>query len=192
METLYQISILFLLLLVGYLGKKFKVISNDMNRDVTNLIIYISLPAMMITALSSYEFSMEMLIKSGKLLAISWSVYGFSIVLSYLFSRILKIEGTTRDVFQFMVVFSNVGFMGYPVINAIYGSEGVFYTAIYNLPFNILIWTFGVMVMSRPSRNAEPMGNRGGLNLKVFLNPGIAAVFIGFAMFLTSTKLPGP
>ena len=192
MATLNQIMVLFLLLIIGYIGKKYKVISNDMNHDVSNLILFIALPALMITSLSSYDFSRDMLLKSGKLMTISVGVYALSIALSYLIPKLLKIEGTNRDIFQFMVVFSNVGFMGYPVVNAVFGSQGIFYTALYNLPFNILLWTFGVMVMSRPMRGkSKPkLNDRGSLDLMVLLNPGIVSVFIGFAMFLTSTKLP--
>jgi len=196
METLSQIFILFLLLIIGYFGKKFKVISNNMNHDMSNLILYIALPAMIITSLSSYDFSRDMLIKSGKLIAISWGVYALSIGLSYVIPKLIKIDGNTRDIFQFMVVFSNVGFMGYPVVNAVFGAAGIFYTALYNLPFNILLWTFGVTVISRPMRSHGEsnmlLNEKGSFDMKVFLNPGIASVFIGFAMFLTSTKLPAP
>ena len=192
METLNQIFVLFLLLLIGYVAKKYKLISNNMNHDVSNLILFIALPAMMITALSSYDFSQEMLVKSGKLIVISWCVYALSIGLAILAPKLLKIEGNDKDIFQFMVVFSNVGFMGYPVVNAVFGAEGVFYTALYNLPFNILLWTYGVMVMSRPQRRLKNsiVDKTGSFNIKMLLNPGIISVFIGFTMFLTSTKLP--
>ena len=194
MGTLSQIFVLFLLLIIGYGAKKFKLISNNMNHDVSNLILFIALPAMMITSLSSYDFSLEMLIQSGKLLAISWCVYALSITMGIVVPKLMKIEGSAKDIFQFTVVFSNVGFMGYPVVNAVFGAEGVFYTALYNLPFNILLWTYGVMVMSRPlRRGSKPiMNEKGSFDIKMLLNPGIVSVFIGFAMFLTSTKLPGP
>jgi hypothetical protein len=179
---------------MGYFSKRFKVVSNDMNQDMSNLILYITLPAMMVASLSSYEFSKEMLIKSGKLMIISWGVYGVSIGLSYVFSKLLRVEGTTKDIIQFMMVFSNVGFMGYPVVNAVFGEIGVFYTALYNLPFNILLWTFGVVVLSRPLRKKVNIDERHPTSVgwKTLLNPGIVAVFIGFAMFLTSTQLPLP
>ena len=195
MEILNQIFVLFLLLMIGYAGKKIKLLSNQMNNDLSNFILYIALPSLMIISLSSFEYSRDMLYKSVGLIIISVVIYALSIGISYMAAGLLNMKGTTRDIFQFMVVFSNVGFMGYPVANAVYGSEGIFYAAIYNLPFNVLLWTFGIMVMSRPLRNrgSNPLVNeRGSLNLKMLLNPGITSVFIGFAMFLTSTKLPGP
>ncbi len=194
MATLNQTIVLFLILLIGYLGKKFKIISNDMNKDISNLILYITLPGMIITSLSSYDFSKELLIISGKLVAISWSVYALSITISYLSTKLFNIDGTTKDIFQFGIVFSNVSFMGLPVINSVFGSEGIFYAALYNMPFNFILWTYGVMVLSRTNKE-EPnqvLNNKGSLNTKLLLNPGIIAVLIGFSMFLTSIKLPSP
>ena len=194
MDTLSQILILFLLLIIGYISKKLRVISNDMNRDLSNFIISIALPCLIITTLSSFEFSKDMVVKSGKLFLISWGVYGLSITISYIVPKLIKAEGTSRDIFQFMVVFSNVGFMGYPVVNAVFGETGVFYTALYNLPFNMVLWSFGVAVLSRPTmkKNKLAFDERGSIQIKQLLNPGLIAVFIGFAMFLTSTKLPIP
>ena len=194
MQTLNQIFILFLLILVGYVSKKLRVISNDMNRDVSKLVTSVSLPALIISSLSSYNFTQEALVKSGVLVMISCAAYALSICIATVAPKWLKVEGTTRDLFQFITVFSNVGFMGYPVVNAIYGEQGVFYAAIYNLPFNAVLWTYGVMVLSRPlmENKAAVLDNRGSIDLKLLVNPGLISVFIGFGLFVTSTRLPGP
>lgn len=194
LETLNQIIILFSVLMVGYLCKRLKVISNDMNRDMSNLIIYVSLPALIISSLSGYDFSKQILTEISKLLIISFSVYVLSIIISYIFPRVLGVKGTTRDIFQFMIVFANVGFMGYPVVHAILGSKGVFYAAIYNMFFDVFVWTFGVMVLSRPLREGKNGNSDAGsiIGLKQLMNPPIIAVCIGFFMFLTSTTLPNP
>lgn len=194
MAALNQILILFLLLLIGYGSKKFRVISNDMNRDLSSFVLNVSLPALLITALSSYVFSREMLVKSGILFAISWGVYGLSIAISYGVPKLLRAKPQEKGIYQFMVVFSNVGYMGYPVINAIFGEQGVFYAALYNLPFNILLWTFGIMILSKSPRGAQtgPLNEKRSIGVKELLNPGIVSVFIGFAMFLMSMKLPEP
>ncbi|MEW9123875.1 MAG: AEC family transporter [Thermotaleaceae bacterium] len=194
MQTLNQIFILFLLLLMGYVSKRLKIISNDMNRDLSNLVIKVALPALIISSLSSYDFEKEMLIKSGALIVISCAVYGLSIFIAAVVPKFYGVEGTTKDIFQFMTVFSNVGFMGYPIINAIYGEQGVFYTALYNLPFNAVLWTYGVMVLSRPMAAPKQvvLDNRGSVQIKQLINPGLVSVMIGLCLFMTSTKLPGP
>ncbi|SHI61152.1 hypothetical protein SAMN02745975_00234 [Geosporobacter subterraneus DSM 17957] len=194
LQTLNQIFILFLLILIGYGCKKLHVISNNMNQDVSKLVTSVALPALIISSLSSYSFTREALARSGILVMISCAVYALSILIATFAPKLLKIEGSTRDIFQFITVFSNVGFMGYPVVNAIYGEQGVFYAAIYNLPFNAVLWTYGVMVLSRPlmEKNAAALDQRGSIDFKLLVNPGLISVFIGFGLFVTSTKLPGP
>ncbi|QEK11294.1 AEC family transporter [Crassaminicella thermophila] len=194
MQTLTQVFILFLLLMTGYISKRLRVISNDLNHDLSNLILYVALPALVLSSLSNYAFSKQMMIKSGSLLMISLCVYALSIIISYITVKLFKMKGMTRDVLQYGIIFSNVGFMGYPMVNAIFGKEGIFYAAIYNLPFNVLTWTLGIMIMSRTHREKikQREHSKGGPKLKGLLNPGIISVFIGFTMFLTSTKFPYP
>ncbi|RKD21916.1 hypothetical protein SAMN02745883_02163 [Caminicella sporogenes DSM 14501] len=192
MAALEQVFVLFLLIVVGYVIKKLKIITNDMNRDISNLVLYVTLPAFIITAMN-FSFSPDVLIKSGKLVIISFCIYAFIISLSYMFCKILNLKNKTRDIFQYAMVFSNVGYMGYPVTKAVFGDLGVFYAAIYNLPFNILVWTFGIFLMTRLKRRENNHFVKGSkINLKLFINPGFVAVCIGFTLFLFSIKLPTP
>jgi len=188
MAALNQVIVLFLLLLVGFIIKKLKVITNDINRDISNFILNVALPAFILTAMN-FSFSPDVLVKSGKLVVISICIYIFTISISFLIPRLFNIEGKIKDIFQYIIVFSNVGYMGYPVAGAVFGDIGVFYAAIYNLPFNILIWTFGVYLMTRGNKTGEA-SNQGAFSLKTFVNPGMLAVIIGFTLFLFSWELP--
>ncbi len=193
MAALEQVIVLFLLILVGYVIKKLKVISNDMNRDISNLVMNVALPAFIITAMN-FSFKPEVLIKSGKLIMISSFIYFFVIIFSAFITKIIKVKGQTKDVFQYTIVFSNVGYMGYPVVKALMGDIGVFYAALYNLPFNILIWTIGVYFLTRNSDKGDGDNPDKGLNLSIkrFINPGLVAIIIGFILFLFSIELPYP
>lgn len=193
MAALEQVIVLFLLILVGYVIKKLKVISNDMNRDISNLVMNVALPAFIITAMN-FSFKPEVLIKSGKLIMISSFIYFFVIIFSAFITKIIKVKGQTKDVFQYTIVFSNVGYMGYPVVKALMGDIGVFYAALYNLPFNILIWTIGVYFLTRNGDKGDGDNPDKGLNLSIkrFINPGLVAIIIGFILFLFSIELPYP
>ncbi|WZL74043.1 AEC family transporter [Clostridiaceae bacterium 35-E11] len=192
MKVIMQVMILFLLIGVGYACKKLKIISNDMNRDVSNLLVNVSLPALIIISFGDFEFSQALLREGGNLLAICISLNAIYIVLSYIFPKILKVEGTTKDVFQFAFVFTNAGFMGFPIAYTVFGEIGVFYMAIFNMVSDIFLWTFGVNVMSRPLRKSikGEMNDQRTSILKQLMNPCIIAVFVGFGIFLTSLKLP--
>ncbi len=193
MAALEQVIVLFLLIVVGYVIKKLKVISNDMNRDISNLVMNVALPAFIIKAMN-FSFAPDVLIKSGKLVVISGCIYFFVIVFSFFVTKIMKVNGQTRDVFQYTIVFSNVGYMGYPVIKALMGDIGVFYAALYNLPFNVLTWTIGVYFLTRNGDNATggSTNTGGNLSIKRFINPGLVSIIIGFGLFLFSIELPYP
>ena len=165
-------------------------VSDQIVHDVSALVINIALPAFIVTSMN-FEFSMEVLINSGILLSISACVYIGAISFSGVFTKFLGVEGKTRDVHRFVCIFSNVGYMGYPVVYAVYGDLGVFYAAIYNLSFNLLTWSYGVHLLDRDSRES---GKHNGVpfykRLLNLLNPSLIAVIIGFTLFLTSRELP--
>lgn len=101
-----------------------------------------------------FNFDKDMLIRSGKLVVISFVVYFIAFIVSTIFVKIVHSEGKERDVLQYACIFSNTGYMGYPVINAVLGPEGVFYTALYNLSFSILVYSLGVFLLNR-SKDGE-------------------------------------
>ena len=180
-----QTLILFLLLVTGFIIKRLKIVDENLNQNLTNLIIYVTLPALVINSMN-YEFSRERFANLISVLWITLAVFAGMIAISYLVTRLLSVDQAQKDVYQFILIFANVGFMGYPVIDVIYGAQGIFLAAIYNLVFNVFLWTVGVLIISRSQDEQE------GFQLDHLLNPGIFAVGVGFLIFLFSLQLPGP
>ncbi len=178
-----QVMVLFLLIVVGYAIRKLNIVSDAINQEIGGLVINIALPAFLIISMNQ-SFSVEMLQKSGVFILLSFAVYAGFAVTSKMFSSVLGVTGKAKDVFEYVLLFSNVGYMGYPVVKVVFGDQGVFYTAVYNLSFNVLVWSYGVYLMNR---NSDHKAERKG-----FLNPGLVAVLIGFTLFVTSTELPKP
>jgi malate permease and related proteins len=178
---LNQIIILFIIMIVGFIGAKLKIIDKTLNKGLSDLLINIALPFLI---LSSFDFSFnkEMVSNSAIVFTIAIMIIIFSIFLSkILFYKYSKKE---RQVMRFIAVFSNCGFMGFPIVLSIYGKEGLFYASIYNIAFNIIIWTYGVYLFSEKKdiKNLK----------KIFINPAMIATFIGVLLFIFSIKLPGP
>lgn len=184
-HVLAQILVLFLLLLVGYVARKLYVIDDQATSGISSLLLKVALPALIIDSLQQ-SFSPALLKASGKILVIALSVYAFSGLLAVIVGRLLQAPPQDAGVYRFAILFSNVGFMGYPVVQAVLGSEAVFYAAIYNLPFNLLVFTLGILILS--------WGKTGGpaMTPRMFLNPATVSVAIGFVFFLFSVQLPGP
>ncbi|KAB3539684.1 AEC family transporter [Alkaliphilus pronyensis] len=180
-----EISVLFLLILSGYIARKMNLLNNEINKGISILILQFTLPALIIKSMQ-FSFSKELMMGSINMIIISAIVHGLAIAVAFLTPRLLKVEGERKKIFQFVLVFSNVGYMGYPVLQVIYGELGVFYGALFNIPFNFLLWTLGVFIMTHGKD-----GNVSSLSFKkLILNPGILSVFIGFSLFLLSIKLP--
>jgi predicted permease len=133
------------------------------------------------------SFSVELLLNSMTALGISFLIYFLLIALSFPFAKALAAPVQQEGVFRFAFVFSNVGFMGYPVIEAVFGQKALFYTAIYNLPFNLLAFTFGIILLVKGNSTSTIR-----LELKHFLSPVVISILLGFALFLLKLPLPAP
>jgi predicted permease len=176
-----QIIVLFLIMIVGYFCGTKKIITREVHRGLSELLLDVTIP-FMIVASFNYDFSWEMLKRAGVLLFYSFVMYFGLIFLSKVLY--FKYPPSTKGVLKFISVFSNCGYMGYPVIESIYGKIGIFYASIFNIPFNILAYTLGEMLFT---------GNKDFKALKKSLvNPGNAAICIGLFLFIFSIKLPYP
>lgn len=189
MTVMTQVMVLFLLIVVGFSARRLNVVSVEMDKDFGNLITKITLPAFVLSSMN-YDFSYEALIESMSLLKISFCIYAVVIALSFVIVKLLRVSLDRMDIYQFAISFSNVGFMGYPVIALVYGSQGVFYAAIYNLSYNVLIWTYGIYLLKRHQHDAQSASLKE--KLLDILNPGLVAIIIGFTLFLTQISFPEP
>jgi predicted permease len=183
-SVLNQILVLFLTLIVGYLARHLKVFGEEMTKGLSSFLLKVALPALIIDSLQQ-SFTPELLRASGQILVIAFFVYLFSGLLALLVGKLLKAPATDVGVYRFALLFSNVGFMGYPVVNAVFGSEAVFYAAIYNLPFNLIVFTIGILIISWGAKKATQK-----ITPAMFFNPATVAVAVGFMFFLFSIKLP--
>lgn len=180
-SVINQVVVLFLIIFVGVYAKKKNIINKEVNKSLSQLLMTITMP-FMIVASFNYSFSKEMLVNVGLVLLFSFSIHGFLLVISKViyFSFPLK----TKNILRFITIFGNCAFMGFPVLQSIYGKEGVFYGSIFTIGFNVFLWTAGVMLFT------DAKGDR--QIKKILFNPGIVAVFIGMFLFLFSIQLPVP
>ena len=192
MSIYNQFFILFVLIGIGYLSKKTRIISNNMNKDLGNLILYIALPALIIQSTSTFTYSKEMIFEVINVAVIGFCLYLFYIVMSLVFPKILGAKGTQKDIIQFMTIFANTGFMGFPVALVFFGEKGLFYMVIVNIFYDVFAWTYGVTILSRPSRGDEhqKMNLFSLKQLKGLINPCLIAVLLGLLFLILSIQLP--
>lgn len=176
-----QVAILFIVMVVGFFARKTDIINDEVNKKLSELLLNITAPFMVIASFQ-FEFSKDMLLNAGIILIISIAIHAFSILIGTLLYG--KYPGGIQKVLRFITVFANCGFMGYPVLESLFGKIGIFYGSIYVIAFNVFIWTYGVALFN---------DQKGSKSLKkAVINPGVISVFIGLVIFVFSIKLPFP
>ena len=110
-------------------------------------------------------------------------IYGILILLGLLVGPLLGIPKAERKFYQLMTIFSNVGFIGYPVVNAVIGPEGMAFAALFNLGFNLLIFTYGIVLLRQ---------GQASVNWKTFLNAGTLSGVLAIVLLLTKLTVPTP
>ncbi|WP_067048306.1 AEC family transporter [Methanofollis ethanolicus] len=181
-----QIVILFLLILTGYAARRIGVFDDHTTSGACSFLVRVALPALIISSMM-VPFSADLLSACEGMLLISVVFYAISLVVAWYLPRLLGSSEEEKGVYGFLLMFSNTAFMGFPVVDAVFGKEALFYTAIFNLPFNLLVFSIGILMLTRYKNDA---GAR--FDPKILLNPGIIAVFVGFLFFLLSVRLPMP
>ena len=138
-----QMILLFILILVAYIASKIKFLPANSNKVLADLVVNITNPATILYAVatSSHALSNGAVLS---ILGITILTLGGQMILAHGFTKFLRIERRPAGVYRFMLVFSNCGFLGYPVVRALFGADAVFVASMYNLIFQILCFTYGV------------------------------------------------
>ncbi len=183
MLLLQQMMVLFILMGIGYFCYKRSVITDEVSKKLSAIVVNIANPALLFTGCLGEEK-----IKGGELLqtmSISLVMYASLLLLAMVLPRALRVDGESRGVYRAMTVFSNIGFMGYPVISALYGSGALLYASLFAVPYNILIYTYGVSAVSQGNGGKER-----SFSLKKIFNIGMVACILTITVYLSGIKIP--
>ncbi|MBE5859319.1 MAG: AEC family transporter [Butyrivibrio sp.] len=180
---------LFIIIIIGYVATKIKVINRDIKAGLTKIILYISIPCTILSSVANAEKlpeGKELLI----LLAVSFSSYIVLFVLAKITGILLGLSGKQKGAAEFGIMFANVGFIGFPVTEAIFGSDALIYTAMFNLPFNLLCYCLGVIMIK--GEKLSKFGENSSANelLKLIFTPAMISSIMALIMTLLKTQVP--
>ena len=181
-SILMQMVELFLVIIVGYAANKLHVMDGDFNKRLTNLVLTITTPCLVLSSVLSSEqtFSLGQI---GSSMGIAVLGYVLSVAIALLVTWLMRTPREKVGVMRFMFIFGNVGFIGFPVIKTIFGSDAVFYAAIFNMPFNLLVYTVGAMMVA---------GKGDGMKLtwKDLCSPCVISSVLALVIALAQIRLP--
>ncbi len=174
-----QVLVLFVLIGVGFVCSKTKIINENGAKVIADVVLYFVTPCVIISAFQR-EFDADMLKKLLVSAGVSAAILFVSVVIAQLLFS--KQDKSKTPIYKFAAVFSNCGYMSLPLQQALLKEEGVFYAASFIAIFNIFVWSYGIITMSPKSDKK--------FSVKILINPGIIGTIIGVVLFVTSTTLP--
>ena len=169
---------LFVLMVVGYICRKTGVIDTTSSKKLSQLIISVGQPMLIVSALANAEFSKENLAIAGMSTLIGAVAHLCMALASWAICAKMK-QSDENKIFEFTLIFSNCGFIGFPILDSILGGGmGSFMGAFYIISFHLLMWTWGIIILAR-RRDDIRMTPK-----KALLNFGTVPCGIGLAIYL--------
>ena len=175
-----QMGMLFILIAVGYLAGKFNVLPVEADKILSRLVLFITLPAKILGSVMRGEVAIT---GGDAVFFILMTLLAFTIshVIAILGARLLGGNKQDQGMYGYIAAYGNFGFMGLPVTYAIFGATATLYIALTNLPFTLIIFSVGLILIS---------GQRRKFNFKILLNPALLAIYISLIIFLTGFNTP--
>jgi len=190
-----QVAILYVMVALGYIADKTGLFTRPTALLCTNLLFYIVTPAKIIQ--SFFTMSYDRAAVRGLFIAIGCGLLMHTVSAGMSTFLFRKSSPDRAAVFQFSCAYGNCGYMSLPLVDAILGSQGVFYCSAVVLTFQVFAFSHGIYLMTRGDSETQRVNvPRGGTSKKriewrrLFLNPGMISVAIGLPLFLWQVKLP--
>ena len=173
---LIQVTILVLMIIPGFLLAATKLVPVASAKAISNLILYAAQVALIIAGFCSVDPSKEILLRM-------LAVFLFAIVSHFLFFLIgslffRRAETAKKKVLIFSTVFTNAGYMGIPLLVALFGKthpEVAIYGSIYVTAFNLYLWSLGAFLYTGDKKYISPR--------KMLINPATIATLVGLVIF---------
>lgn len=183
LPILNSLVMIFILIIPGIFFRKREILTETQNEALSSVVVNLTWPCLVIDAMQ-VEFSIQTLKNCGYIFVISLIIFAILLLISFPLAKAMKMPKTKQYLMVFMLLFGNTGFIGIPVIKALYGTEAIFFAAIIELINDILIFTIGMALIQMSA------GAKLKLGVKQFLNPGLIGVLIGLALFMLDLRLP--
>lgn len=183
--------VLFIMMVIGYVSYKKGLITEQVNKKLSGIVVYIANPALTLSGTIGTDNYIE-----GKelitTLVIVFAMYVALLVLAVLIPKLLFVSKKSEGTYRAMMVFSNIGFMGFPIIAAVYGNGALLYACLFTIAYNILIYTYGISAVTAGNEEAQNARKQEKLvpKLKRIFNIGVVASLLAIVIYLLKLQMP--
>ena len=174
---------LLLLILVGFVLRKIGILDERFTKNLSTLVAKGALPFMILHSVTRLEYSAENMKNGLMILVFGTLAHVFMALMARLvFSRVK--DADEKKIYNFAAVFSNCAFIGFPILEALFGEIGLFYGAFYVITYNLGCWSYGAMLMSK-GKEGEKFTVK-----NIFLNIGTISCGIAFVLYVCRVPIP--
>ena len=178
--TFKQVFVLFLLMLAGVVCTRAGGVHPGDKRAFSDLLLNLVVPAMVVNSyLTEYNPSTG----HNLLRAFGWSLLALLAGFAITFFLIRNVRGEQLSIRRFACIFSNAAYMGFPLIESLFGAEGLLYASAYVTMFNLLLWSIGAAMVSGETRRRE-------IAASILRTPVLYAVVAGLIIYFLRIPVP--
>lgn len=185
--VIQQMLVLLVMMLLGYIVFQLKWLDGNACSKMSKIVVNVLNPCLIINGVLGKEVHLEssMLFQTLVLVIV---YYGGLILISLPVTSALHVKKEHYNLYRLMMIFSNVGFMGIPVISSIYGKESILLIAFYNLGYCLLLYTYGIYLAGKNTQAGEAAES--GVQWKKLINPGVVSCVAAIAIFASGVSMP--
>ncbi|MDY3902106.1 AEC family transporter [Peptoniphilus sp.] len=186
METLIlfkNLIVFLIIIMIAFFVRKSHKVSNKLQKDMSYLLINVTTPCIIITSMA-VEFTEDKFIQARDTFLIANVIFIFSYFLIYFIMKFYKVEEPNKSQMMVGGIFTNLGFLGFPLILAMFGKDGLYIASIVNMVSNYFTYTIGIGLIKKNSTR------EGKLRFRDFFNNANIATIIGLIILFSGFKIP--
>ncbi len=184
-----QMVIIFILIGIGMILFRRGMLSEVGSKQISGLIINVTNPALLICS-ALEDGPKASLAELGIALVSYAAIFAVLIAVGFLIPHLLRAPKNSHYVYQMLSIFGNVGFIGIPLASAVLGSESLIYVSIFNLLFNLLVYTFGISVLEKAAASQDGGKAPSQGRLQKLVNAGTISAAATIVFYLGNFRVP--
>ena len=180
---LEKMALMLILLVLGYVAVRLKIVPEDFNKGLSKLIINVLLVGMILSSVINKELEMTGAeVAQGVLMMAIAQIIG--ILTGVISAKLIpSLKRGDSGMYSMLIGFMNNGFMGFPLVAAFFGEDCVFFASLSNIPFNLMLYTIGIRMLQKGNGDEK-------LNLKRIINMPIIATLAALIIFVFEIPMP--
>ena len=178
-----KMALLVIILALGYICAKIKLVGPEFNKGLSKMVMNVFLAGTILSSVINKDLGLT---RGDMLFGIAMLSIAQLICLAvgYMTPTAMRIKNGDKGMYRLVTSFSNLGFMGVPIISAVYGENAIFFASLGNIPFNILLYTVGVIFLQSGSDSGEK------INIKSMINVPVIATLAATVIFFFEIPMP--